>query len=174
MSSTRLRSPSSVSAFSGAPSPPALLAEGDATAAQAAGWAPEVQVAVAAGGDADYTAILDNYCWGNTRDPQALGELVRASIYALMPAGFCVVCASANADPTPARLAPGLDEPPTVWFGRFLSFSVSRLPPHPNSLPQGGEGILIGNSPLSLWERARVRVKKASTKTPPHGRGSSF
>ena len=34
---------------------------------------------VAAGGDPDYTAILDNYCWGNTRDPQALGELVRAT-----------------------------------------------------------------------------------------------
>jgi phosphoribosylformylglycinamidine synthase len=34
---------------------------------------------VAAGGDPDYTAILDNYCWGNTRDPQVLGELVRAT-----------------------------------------------------------------------------------------------
>ncbi|MCR9244036.1 MAG: phosphoribosylformylglycinamidine synthase subunit PurL [bacterium] len=34
---------------------------------------------VAAGGDPDYTAVLDNYCWGNTRDPQALGELVRAT-----------------------------------------------------------------------------------------------
>jgi len=34
---------------------------------------------VAAGGDPDYTVILDNYCWGNTRDPQALGELVRAT-----------------------------------------------------------------------------------------------
>ena len=34
---------------------------------------------VAAGGDPDYTAILDNYCWGDTRDPQALGELVRAT-----------------------------------------------------------------------------------------------
>jgi phosphoribosylformylglycinamidine synthase len=34
---------------------------------------------VAAGGDADYTVILDNYCWGNTRDPQVLGELVRAT-----------------------------------------------------------------------------------------------
>src|SRR5262245_35087194 len=33
---------------------------------------------VAAGGDPEYTAVLDNYCWGNTRDPQALGELVRA------------------------------------------------------------------------------------------------
>ncbi len=34
---------------------------------------------VAAGGDPDYTVVLDNYCWGNTRDPQALGELVRAT-----------------------------------------------------------------------------------------------
>jgi phosphoribosylformylglycinamidine synthase len=34
---------------------------------------------VAAGGDPGYTAILDNYCWGNTRDPQVLGELVRAT-----------------------------------------------------------------------------------------------
>ena len=34
---------------------------------------------VASGGDPDYTVILDNYCWGNTRDPQALGELVRAT-----------------------------------------------------------------------------------------------
>jgi len=34
---------------------------------------------VAAGGDPDYTAVLDNYCWGDTRDPQALGELVRAT-----------------------------------------------------------------------------------------------
>jgi len=34
---------------------------------------------VATGGDPDYTAILDNYCWGNTRDPEALGELVRAT-----------------------------------------------------------------------------------------------
>ncbi|MCC7399279.1 MAG: phosphoribosylformylglycinamidine synthase subunit PurL [Planctomycetes bacterium] len=34
---------------------------------------------VAAGGDPDYTVVLDNYCWGNTRDPQVLGELVRAT-----------------------------------------------------------------------------------------------
>jgi len=34
---------------------------------------------VASGGDPEYTAVLDNYCWGNTRDPQALGELVRAT-----------------------------------------------------------------------------------------------
>ncbi|MCU0867931.1 MAG: AIR synthase-related protein [Planctomycetes bacterium] len=34
---------------------------------------------VATGGDPDYTVILDNYCWGNTRDPQVLGELVRAT-----------------------------------------------------------------------------------------------
>ncbi|MFO1077706.1 MAG: AIR synthase-related protein [Planctomycetota bacterium] len=34
---------------------------------------------VAAGGDPDYAAVLDNYCWGNTRDPEALGELVRAT-----------------------------------------------------------------------------------------------
>lgn len=34
---------------------------------------------VATGGDPDYTVVLDNYCWGNTRDPQCLGELVRAT-----------------------------------------------------------------------------------------------
>jgi phosphoribosylformylglycinamidine synthase len=34
---------------------------------------------VAAGGDPDYTAILDNYCWGSTKDPEALGGLVRAT-----------------------------------------------------------------------------------------------
>ena len=32
------------------------------------------------GGDPNYTAILDNYCWGNTRKPERLGELVRASL----------------------------------------------------------------------------------------------
>ena len=35
---------------------------------------------VAAGGDPDYTAVLDNYCWANTRNPERLGELVRASL----------------------------------------------------------------------------------------------
>ncbi|MCA8977686.1 MAG: phosphoribosylformylglycinamidine synthase, partial [Planctomycetes bacterium] len=34
---------------------------------------------VAAGGDPDYAAVLDNYCWGNTRDPEVLGGLVRAT-----------------------------------------------------------------------------------------------
>src|SRR5262245_27984535 len=34
---------------------------------------------VAAGGDPDYCAVLDNYCWGNTNKPERLGELVRAS-----------------------------------------------------------------------------------------------
>jgi phosphoribosylformylglycinamidine synthase len=34
---------------------------------------------VAAGGDPDYTAVLDNYCWGNTREPEVLGGLVRAT-----------------------------------------------------------------------------------------------
>lgn len=34
---------------------------------------------VAAGGDPDHTAVLDNYCWGNTRNPDKLGELVRAT-----------------------------------------------------------------------------------------------
>jgi phosphoribosylformylglycinamidine synthase len=33
----------------------------------------------AGGGDPDYTVVLDNYCWGNTADPQVLGELVRAT-----------------------------------------------------------------------------------------------
>ncbi|MEM7198713.1 MAG: phosphoribosylformylglycinamidine synthase subunit PurL [Planctomycetota bacterium] len=35
---------------------------------------------VAAGGDPDQTAILDNYCWGNTALPDRLGGLVRASL----------------------------------------------------------------------------------------------
>ncbi|MBL8726276.1 MAG: phosphoribosylformylglycinamidine synthase subunit PurL [Planctomycetes bacterium] len=34
---------------------------------------------VAAGGDPDYTAVLDNYCWGSTRDPESFGGLVRAT-----------------------------------------------------------------------------------------------
>lgn len=34
---------------------------------------------VAAGGDPDYTAVLDNYCWSNTNVPERLGELVRAT-----------------------------------------------------------------------------------------------
>jgi phosphoribosylformylglycinamidine synthase len=35
---------------------------------------------VAVGGDPDRTAILDNYCWGNTDKPERLGGLVRASL----------------------------------------------------------------------------------------------
>ena len=35
---------------------------------------------VAAGGDPEYTAILDNYCWGDTAEPDRLGGLVRASL----------------------------------------------------------------------------------------------
>ena len=38
-----------------------------------------VRNVVAAGGDPDYTAILDNYCWGNTDRPELLGSLVEAS-----------------------------------------------------------------------------------------------
>ncbi len=34
---------------------------------------------VAAGGDPEHTAVLDNYCWGNCADPQRLGELVVAT-----------------------------------------------------------------------------------------------
>ena len=34
---------------------------------------------VAAGGDPEYTAILDNYCWGNCRKEEQLGALVHAS-----------------------------------------------------------------------------------------------
>jgi phosphoribosylformylglycinamidine synthase len=34
---------------------------------------------VAAGGDPETTAVLDNYCWGNTSKEQQLGGLVRAS-----------------------------------------------------------------------------------------------
>jgi len=35
---------------------------------------------VAAGGDPEYTAVLDNYCWGNTAREEQLGGLVRASL----------------------------------------------------------------------------------------------
>jgi phosphoribosylformylglycinamidine synthase len=35
---------------------------------------------VAVGGDPEHTAVLDNYCWGNTDSPEKLGELVRASL----------------------------------------------------------------------------------------------
>ncbi|MBD3425924.1 MAG: phosphoribosylformylglycinamidine synthase subunit PurL [Candidatus Omnitrophica bacterium] len=34
---------------------------------------------VAVGGDIERTAILDNFCWGNTEKPRQLGGLVRAS-----------------------------------------------------------------------------------------------
>lgn len=34
---------------------------------------------VAAGGDPEWTVVLDNYCWGNTEDPAKLGALVRAT-----------------------------------------------------------------------------------------------
>lgn len=34
---------------------------------------------VAAGGDPERTAVLDNYCWANCAVPERLGELVRAS-----------------------------------------------------------------------------------------------
>jgi phosphoribosylformylglycinamidine synthase len=33
----------------------------------------------AVGGDVDYAAILDNFCWGNPNDPEQLGMLVRAA-----------------------------------------------------------------------------------------------
>ncbi|MDQ7778379.1 MAG: phosphoribosylformylglycinamidine synthase subunit PurL [Planctomycetota bacterium] len=35
---------------------------------------------VAVGGSVDRTALLDNFCWGNTRRPETLGGLVRASL----------------------------------------------------------------------------------------------
>ncbi|HLU39986.1 MAG TPA: AIR synthase-related protein, partial [Planctomycetota bacterium] len=35
---------------------------------------------VAAGGDPETTAVLDNYCWANTARPEQLGGLVRASL----------------------------------------------------------------------------------------------
>jgi len=35
--------------------------------------------AVAVGGDPDRTAVLDNFCWGNPRLPDRLGDLVRAA-----------------------------------------------------------------------------------------------
>lgn len=38
-----------------------------------------VRNAVCLGGDPDHTAILDNFCWGNTEKPDRLGGLVRAA-----------------------------------------------------------------------------------------------
>ena len=38
-----------------------------------------VRNVVAAGGDPDRCAILDNFCWGNTDNPETLGSLVEAS-----------------------------------------------------------------------------------------------
>jgi len=38
-----------------------------------------VRNVVAAGGDPDRTAILDNFCWGNTDRPEILGTLVEAA-----------------------------------------------------------------------------------------------
>ncbi len=38
-----------------------------------------VRNVVAAGGDPDRTAILDNFCWGNTSRPETLGTLVEAA-----------------------------------------------------------------------------------------------
>jgi phosphoribosylformylglycinamidine synthase len=35
---------------------------------------------VAVGADPDKIAILDNFCWGNTNDPECLGDLVRTSV----------------------------------------------------------------------------------------------
>ncbi|MDI6732436.1 MAG: AIR synthase-related protein [Planctomycetota bacterium] len=35
---------------------------------------------VAVGGDPQRTAILDNFCWGNTSNPEQLGALVRAAL----------------------------------------------------------------------------------------------
>jgi phosphoribosylformylglycinamidine synthase len=43
---------------------------------------------VAAGGDPARTAVLDNYCWGNTEKPDRLGGLVRASL-ALRDVALC-------------------------------------------------------------------------------------
>ncbi|MBI5853428.1 MAG: phosphoribosylformylglycinamidine synthase subunit PurL [Planctomycetes bacterium] len=34
---------------------------------------------VACGGDPEFTAILDNYCWASCKRPESLGELVRAT-----------------------------------------------------------------------------------------------
>ena len=38
-----------------------------------------VRNVIAAGGDPDRTAILDNFCWGNTERPETLGSLVEAA-----------------------------------------------------------------------------------------------
>jgi phosphoribosylformylglycinamidine synthase len=35
---------------------------------------------VAVGGDPERTAVLDNYCWGNSEKPDRLGGLVRATL----------------------------------------------------------------------------------------------
>jgi phosphoribosylformylglycinamidine synthase len=39
-----------------------------------------VRNAVAAGGDPSRTALLDNFCWGSTERPEALGSLVEAAL----------------------------------------------------------------------------------------------
>jgi len=38
-----------------------------------------VRNVVAVGADPDHIALLDNFCWGNTNDPEVLGALVRAA-----------------------------------------------------------------------------------------------
>jgi phosphoribosylformylglycinamidine synthase subunit PurSL len=51
----------------------------DPRAAAACAIDEAVRNVVAVGGDPTRTAILDNFCWGNVRDPEMLGALVRTS-----------------------------------------------------------------------------------------------
>ena len=46
----------------------------------AAGIDEAVRNRVAVGGDPPRIAILDNFCWGNTEQPETLGSLVRAAL----------------------------------------------------------------------------------------------
>ncbi len=51
----------------------------DPRAAAACAIDEAVRNVVAVGGDPARTAILDNFCWGNVRDPEMLGALVRTA-----------------------------------------------------------------------------------------------
>ncbi len=55
------------------------FADLDPRAAAACAIDEAVRNVVAVGGDPARTAILDNFCWGNVRDPEMLGALVRTA-----------------------------------------------------------------------------------------------